>query len=933
MAASRYHRRQQPCRLRLELLEGRRLLSTYYVAPTGNDSYPGTLAQPFATIGHALNAAAQPGDAVDVCTGTYHEHLVFPHGGSAQAGDFTLQAYPGDSPVLDGTGLKGGIMILIQDLSYIEISGLEICNNTQVSDGSGIRILGSGSNIELLDNKIHDMHSKSKTSSAMGITVYGTETTPISNLTIEGNQVYNCDASNSECLTLNGNVDGFQITNNVVHDVNNIGICMIGGEPDVNANAQTRDGLVQGNVVYKCNSNYGGGYAGGIYVDGGMNITIIDNVSYQNDLGLEVGCENAGVVASGIVVENNLIYDNGKSGLVFGGYQASVGRVENCLFLNNTVYDNDTLNSGNGQLFIQYASNNSVIGNIFWASSNDVLTAADAAGNSQNVLDRNLWYAADGADSAIFYWNSAEYDSFSAYQTGTKEDADSLFADPKFVDAAMADFHLTLGSPAIDADTAASGQFAPNDFDGRARPIGLRPDIGAYEFGPAATVALGWHAPLPNDTLTATVTVSNVNRDPVALTYVWAVNGAVKQTHAGVTALTDKLDLGALGNVGFGDAVTVEVTPNDGSFSGTAVSDTATVVDAASWLGTGSDAGWGTAANWGGRPLQANDPLVFSGSNGLSNANNLPAGMQFDGITFQAGAGAFTLAGNAVSLGGDIANNSSSTQTIDLPLVLTGTRTLDAVAGNMIVGGAISETGGHQGIIITGPETVTFSGANTFSGSTTVSSGTLIVTGASSLPTGSSLTVGAGGTLVFGSTTPISLYTRARNAARVESAAMANDSLQSSAVPSEGGPPSASPLPSTTEVSTAILASIDSAVAIPASSNSMPTSLRTGSTTIVASQTSPSLTADLSLTPKTAALDRRPPAAPALANVPRVAAKSATASVSLAAIRDVAIQSPLSRPEASRMSWVEGYWNAFGSPSQTDDKTSLFQQILSQPIK
>lgn len=62
----------------------------------------------------------------------------------------------------------------------------------------------------------------------MGITIYGASDTPISDLIIDGNEIYN-QTTTSEALTLNGNVMGFQVTNNFVHDVNNIGIDFIGG--------------------------------------------------------------------------------------------------------------------------------------------------------------------------------------------------------------------------------------------------------------------------------------------------------------------------------------------------------------------------------------------------------------------------------------------------------------------------------------------------------------------------------------------------------------------------------------------------------------------------------------------------------------------------------------------------------------------------------
>ena len=46
------------------------LAATYYVAPTGADTHPGTLAQPFRTIQKAADIVA-PGDIVHVCPGIY----------------------------------------------------------------------------------------------------------------------------------------------------------------------------------------------------------------------------------------------------------------------------------------------------------------------------------------------------------------------------------------------------------------------------------------------------------------------------------------------------------------------------------------------------------------------------------------------------------------------------------------------------------------------------------------------------------------------------------------------------------------------------------------------------------------------------------------------------------------------------------------------
>ena len=56
-------------------------------------------------------------------------------------------------------------------------------------------------------------------------------------------------------------------------------------------------------------------------------------------------------------------------------------------------------------------------------------------------------------------------------------------ADPLFVNPGGGDFHLSAGSPAIDAG-ADDPQNGPVDLDGKPRKLGAAPDMGAYEFQP-----------------------------------------------------------------------------------------------------------------------------------------------------------------------------------------------------------------------------------------------------------------------------------------------------------------------------------------------------------------------------------------------------------------------------------------------------------------
>ena len=96
---------------------------------------------------------------------------------------------------------------------------------------------------------------------------------------------------------------------------------------------------------------------------------------------------------------------------------------------------------------------------------------------------------------------------------------------------------------------------------------------------PSASVALDDHAPGTNATLTATATKTDLDGDTVALTYVWKVNGATRQTTT-TTSLTDTFDLSQAGNGNNGQSVSVTVTPNDGTVDGAPVTDSATVGNA-----------------------------------------------------------------------------------------------------------------------------------------------------------------------------------------------------------------------------------------------------------------------------------------------------------------------------------------------------------------
>src|SRR5688572_23039603 len=73
----------------------------YYVAPSGNDNNPGTLAAPFATIPKAISVVAA-GDTIYLRGGThaYSSTITIDKAGTSSA-PIRMHAYPGEQPVID----------------------------------------------------------------------------------------------------------------------------------------------------------------------------------------------------------------------------------------------------------------------------------------------------------------------------------------------------------------------------------------------------------------------------------------------------------------------------------------------------------------------------------------------------------------------------------------------------------------------------------------------------------------------------------------------------------------------------------------------------------------------------------------------------------------------------------------------------------------
>src|SRR5579864_613813 len=312
---------------------------TYYVSVSGNDTNAGTLAAPWRTIQHAANTV-KAGDTVQVRAGTYNEIVTMKTSGNSTAGYITFQNYPGEAPIVDGTGLvaggQTGLFSLEGTFSYIIIQGFEIRNFSSSTRGKvpvGIDFEGAGGNIEILNNHVHNIAqtlSSCSAANALAVALYGTQApASINNVTLYGNEVDHNTTGCSENVSFDGNVQYFVEANNLVHDGDNIGLDNIGFEgvsPNVSFD-QARDGWVFQNTLYNLTSTTNPVYhfkpgADGYYCDGCTRVIIERNVIHDADIPIEMASEHSGHTASFDIARNNLIYHALYVGMSIGGFSS-----------------------------------------------------------------------------------------------------------------------------------------------------------------------------------------------------------------------------------------------------------------------------------------------------------------------------------------------------------------------------------------------------------------------------------------------------------------------------------------------------------------------------------------------------------------------------------------------------------------------------------
>lgn len=389
-----------------------------HVAVDGDDeSGNGTIEAPYATASAAADAA--PASIIVMHEGEYGPIELGPDcSGNDQFQTIIRPAE--DERVL--VHAEDGMGILLLNASNITVEGLEIEGGTHGIYYESTREAGQAlTDIQIKDCTVHGVRG------THGICAYAcNDLAPVQGLTIEGCEVYDCECGDSESVVLNGNIDGFVIKDNVIHDNNNIGIDMIGFEglakhptEDDGSNAyesdMVRNGVCTNNVIYNISTEGNSAYfedgeydlcADGIYVDGGQDIEIYNNFVFNCDIGLEVATEhspddNELFRVSGVHVHDNVIAScTGWTGICFGGYDKDLGFTEECVFEHNTLVDNSI------QLGVQRSRDNRISANLivggetaieYNENCSDEDMVNDISGNACcEVADEGSWEAEFG---------------------------------------------------------------------------------------------------------------------------------------------------------------------------------------------------------------------------------------------------------------------------------------------------------------------------------------------------------------------------------------------------------------------------------------------------------------------------------------------------------------------------------------------------------
>ncbi|MBL7152805.1 MAG: right-handed parallel beta-helix repeat-containing protein [Phycisphaerae bacterium] len=271
------------------------------------------------------------------------------------------------------------------------------------------------------------------------------------------------------------------------------------------ANGEERDSILEGLTI--TNGSARGRLGGGIFCDhsspttrycrirqctawvgGGIclqfaNATVINctvTANYASSKGGGIHLRSGTNVISNCLIADNSVLWRG------GGLNATDGNlsIANCVIAHNSAASS---NGGGGGLF--FTGGTQTITNCSIANNSTKLTGgAILCDTSTPIIVNSIFWG--NTASSLANMHPGTLVSYSNVQGGYSGTG-NIGADPLFIDPGVGNYHLSAGSPCIDAGDPAYGP-APEetDMDGEPRHVGARVDIGADEL-PSDALAIG----------------------------------------------------------------------------------------------------------------------------------------------------------------------------------------------------------------------------------------------------------------------------------------------------------------------------------------------------------------------------------------------------------------------------------------------------------
>jgi parallel beta helix pectate lyase-like protein len=417
---------------------------TLYVAPSGSDANPGTLAAPLATPAKALTLAAA-GDTILLRAGTY----TITRSLSITKPGLTLRSYPGErAKIVAGTGdLTNLTSVAVVYASRVTIEDLEL----QGASYYGIKLDDrDGPQSGITIRRVHIHHTGRDGIKAQSVDGLVIEVCEIAFTGVR-------DPGNAEGIDVMGSI-GATVRRNYVHDIATTGIFVKAG---------TRQAVIEANRVERT------GHAG-------ILLGSESEAQYMRNGALHEAIDST--------ARNNIVVDTALAGL--GSIAGDNVRFENNTVINAAKTAQAVFRAAPNEYKTQ-PRNILLKNNVLVLAASSTRPMIHLYGYAGAILsDSNTWFSPNGKYG--FWRDSASgpnsyFTSLDQWRSAMNADGRSRVVDPRLNAAEL--YRPFPGSPAL--DTGETLAEVTSDYSGALRPQGSASDIGAHE----GTVAMPLRAP------------------------------------------------------------------------------------------------------------------------------------------------------------------------------------------------------------------------------------------------------------------------------------------------------------------------------------------------------------------------------------------------------------------------------------------------------